>query len=227
MTEAEIKIGYEFKNRALLEEALTHSSYANEKKTKSNERLEFLGDSVLSIIISDYIFRKKNKVNEGDLTKYRAILVCEQSLAEVAKKISLGSLIKLGHGEEMTGGRKRASIVSDAFEAVLASIYLDGGMEAARLWLLNLMTDAVEETLSGMHYEDYKTMLQELVQKGETGKVTYRLVSETGLDHNKVFEMEVLVDGAPQARGKGQSKKEAEQKAARVAFEMIKNGKKL
>lgn len=227
MTEAETKIGYEFKNRALLEVALTHSSYANEKKTKSNERLEFLGDSVLSIIISDYIFRKKNKVNEGDLTKYRAILVCEQSLAEVAKKISLGSLIKLGHGEEMTGGRKRASIVSDAFEAVLASIYLDGGMEAARPWLLNLMTDTVEETLSGMHYEDYKTMLQELVQKGEKGKVTYRLVSESGLDHDKVFEMEVLVDGEPQARGKGQSKKEAEQKAAKVAFEMIKNGKKL
>lgn len=227
MTEAESKIGYEFKNRALLEEALTHSSYANEKKIRSNERLEFLGDSVLSIIISDYIFRKKDGVNEGDLTKYRAILVCEQSLAEVAKKISLGSLIKLGHGEEMTGGRKRASIVSDAFEAVLASIYLDGGMEAARPWLLNLMTDSIEETLKGMHYEDYKTMLQELVQKGETGKVTYSLVSESGLDHNKVFEMEVMVDGIPQARGKGQSKKEAERRAARIAYDKLKNDKKL
>lgn len=227
MTEAERKIGYEFKNRALLEEALTHSSYANEKKIRSNERLEFLGDSVLSIIISDYIFRKKDGVNEGDLTKYRAILVCEQSLAEVAKKISLGSLIKLGHGEEMTGGRKRASIVSDAFEAVLASIYLDGGMDAARPWLLNLMTDSIEETLKGMHYEDYKTMLQELVQKGETGKVTYSLVSESGLDHNKVFEMEVMVDGIPQARGKGQSKKEAERRAARIAYDKLKNDKKL
>ncbi len=227
MSEAEKKIGYEFKNISLLEEALTHSSYANEKKTKSNERLEFLGDSVLSIIISDYIFRKNRGVNEGDLTKYRAILVCEHSLAEISKKISLGSLIKLGRGEEMTGGRKRASIVSDAFEALLASIYLDGGMEAARAWLLPLMKDAVEETLAGKHYEDYKTMLQELVQKGSTGKVTYRIIAETGLDHDKVFEVEALVDDVPRARGKGQSKKEAEQRAAKTAYEKIKYGKKL
>lgn len=227
MTEAEKKLGYSYKNISLLDEALTHSSYANEKRTISNERLEFLGDSVLSIIISDYIFRKGRGVNEGELTKYRAILVCEQSLANIAKKISLGSLIKLGKGEEMTGGRKRASIVSDAFEAVLASIYLDGGIECARNWLLPLMTDAIEETLAGKHYEDYKTMLQELVQRGNSGKVTYRIVSETGLDHNKVFEVEVLVDEIPKASGKGQSKKEAEQHAAKVAYEKLKNGKKL
>lgn len=227
MSDAERKIGYQYKNSALLEEALTHSSYANEKKTTSNERLEFLGDSVLSIIISDYIFKKGNGVNEGDLTKYRAILVCEQSLANIAAKISLGEIIKLGRGEEMTGGRKRASIVSDAFEAVLASIYLDGGMEAARSWLLPLMTDAIEETLRGMHYEDYKTMLQELVQKGDTGKVTYRIVAEKGLDHNKVFDVEALIDGVAQSQGTGQSKKEAEQNAAKVAYEKIKYGKKL
>lgn len=227
MTEAEKKIGYKFRNILLLGEALTHSSYANEKKTVSNERLEFLGDSVLSIIISDYIFRKGRDINEGYLTKYRAILVCEHSLAEISKKISLGSLIKLGRGEEMTGGRKRASIVSDAFEAVLASIYLDGGMEAARAWLLPLMKDAIEETLAGEHYEDYKTMLQELVQKGTTGKVTYRIVAETGLDHDKVFEVEALIDDLPHSRGKGQSKKEAEQHAAKVAYEKIKNGGKL
>ncbi len=227
MSEAEKKIGYKFRNISLLEEALTHSSYANEKKIRSNERLEFLGDSVLSIIISDYIFRKERGVDEGDLTKYRAILVCEHSLAEISKKISLGSLIKLGRGEEMTGGRKRASIVSDAFEAVLASIYLDGGMEAARAWLLPLMKDAIEETLAGEHYEDYKTMLQELVQKGNSGKVTYRIIAETGLDHNKVFEVEALIDDAPRSRGKGQSKKEAEQHAAKTAYEKIKYGKKL
>lgn len=226
MTEAEKKIGYKFNNISLLEEALTHSSYANEKKTVSNERLEFLGDSVLSIIISDHIFRKSG-VNEGDLTKYRAILVCEQSLAEIAKKISLGSLIKLGRGEEITGGRNRASIVSDAFEALLASIYLDGGIDKAREWLLPLMTDVIEETLAGKHYEDYKTMLQELVQKGGSGKVTYQIVAETGLDHNKVFEVEALIDEIPRTRGKGQSKKEAEQRAAKMAYEELINGKKL
>lgn len=227
MTEAEKKIGYSYKNISLLEEALTHSSYANEKKKVSNERLEFLGDSVLSIIISDYIFRNGHAVNEGELTKYRAILVCEQSLASISKKISLGSLIKLGKGEEMTGGRKRTSIVSDAFEAVLASIYLDGGIESARKWLLPLMTDAIEETLAGKHYEDYKTMLQELVQKGNSGKVTYRIISETGLDHDKVFEVEALIDEIPKSKGKGQSKKEAEQRAAKEAYEKLKNGKKL
>lgn len=226
MTEAEKKIGYKFNNISLLEEALTHSSYANERKTVSNERLEFLGDSVLSIIISDHIFRKSD-VNEGNLTKYRAILVCEQSLAEIAKKISLGSLIKLGRGEEMTGGRNRASVVSDAFEAVLASIYLDGGIDTAQEWLLPLMTDAIDETLAGKHYEDYKTMLQELVQKGNSGKVTYGIVAETGLDHNKVFEVEVLIDEIPHARGKGQSKKEAEQRAAKTAYEKLNDEKKL
>ncbi|MGN0149973.1 MAG: ribonuclease III [Clostridia bacterium] len=222
MTKAEQKIGYSFNDVTLLEEALTHSSYANEKKTQSNERLEFLGDSVLSIIISDYIFRKLSGVNEGDLTKYRATLVCEHSLAEIAKKISLGSLIKLGRGEEMTGGRTRASIISDAFEAVLAAIYLDGGIGAARRWLLNLMEEAVEETLTGKNYDDYKTMLQELVQKGNSGKVTYRIIAETGLDHDKKFEVEVMIDGVVCNKGMGQSKKEAEQHAARIAYENIK-----
>jgi ribonuclease-3 len=222
MTEAEQKIGYTYNDVSLLEEALTHSSYANEKKTTSNERLEFLGDSVLSIIISDYIFRKLSGVNEGDLTKYRAILVCEHSLAEISKKISLGSLIKLGRGEEMTGGRNRASIISDAFEAVLASIYLDGGIGAARRWLLDLMQESIEETLAGKNYQDYKTMLQELVQKGKTGRVTYRIVSETGLDHNKQFEVEVMIDNVVYNRGKGQSKKEAEQNAAKTAYEKLK-----
>lgn len=222
MTNAEQKIGYAYKNIAVLEKALTHSSYANEKKIESNERLEFLGDSVLSIIISDYIFKRLDGVNEGDLTKYRATLVCEHSLAEIAKKIGLDKLIKLGRGEEMTGGRSRASIVSDAFEAVLASIYLDGGIETARKWLLNLMKTEIEETLEGKKYDDYKTMLQELVQKGNTGKVTYRTVSESGLEHNKVFRVEVMIDEKPINQGEGQSKKEAEQHAAKLAYEKLK-----
>jgi ribonuclease-3 len=139
MKNVQEKIGYTFKNVNLLETALTHSSYANECKKENNERLEFLGDSVLSVIISDYIFRRLPNVDEGWLSKYRATLVCEQSLNEISKKISLSKFILLGKGEEMTGGRQRASIVSDAFEAVLAAIYLDGGMETARKWVIDLM----------------------------------------------------------------------------------------
>jgi ribonuclease-3 len=214
MKNLQAKIGYTFKNVSLLETALTHSSYANESKKESNERLEFLGDSVLSIIISDYIFRRLSKVDEGWLSKYRATLVCEQSLNEVAKKINLSNYIRLGKGEEMTGGRERASIVSDAFEAVLAAIYLDGGMETARKWVINLMRDSIEEVVSGHGYADYKTMLQETLQKGTTGKVTYRTVSEAGQDHNKIFEVEVLVDGEAKGKGEGHNKKEAEQNAA-------------
>lgn len=214
-------IGYSFKNPELLRTALTHSSYANEKKTQSNERLEFLGDSVLSIIISDYIFRHMTETAEGWLSKYRATLVCEQSLNEIAKKIKLHSFILLGRGEEMTGGRNRASIVSDAFEALLAAIYLDSNMETAREWVIDLMLDSINDVVLGNRYADYKTMLQEAYQKGTTGKVTYRTISETGLDHDKTFEVEVLVDGEPKANGTGHNKKEAEQNAAHTALKKI------
>ena len=169
MKNVQEKIGYTFKNVNLLETALTHSSYANECKKENNERLEFLGDSVLSVIISDYIFRRLPNVDEGWLSKYRATLVCEQSLNEISKKISLSKFILLGKGEEMTGGRQRASIVSDAFEAVLAAIYLDGGMETARKWVIDLMRDSINEVVTGHGYADYKTMLQEALQKGTQG----------------------------------------------------------
>ena len=222
MTEREQKIGYAYKNPALLETALTHSSYANEKHTESNERLEFLGDSVLSIIVSDYIFKNLEGKSEGALTKIRASLVCEQSLAEISKKISLGEIMLLGRGEEMTGGRQRASIIADAFEAVLASIYLDGGFEAARKWLLRLMEDVIKEAISGNMYDDYKTMLQELIQKRRNSKIEYRIVAETGLDHNKRFEVAAVVDGRISGHGKGHSKKEAEQRAAHDALIFLK-----
>lgn len=218
MKNVQAKIGYTFKNVRLLETALTHSSYANESKLESNERLEFLGDSVLSLIISDYIYRRLTGVNEGVLSKYRASIVCEQSLFEISKKISLNKFVLLGKGEEMTGGRDRASIISDAFEAVLAAIYLDGGMETARQWTIDLMRDAIDEAISGQRYKDYKTMLQEAYQKGNSGKVTYRTLSETGQDHNKLFEVEVLIDDVPQNTGQGRSKKEAEQNAAYIAL---------
>lgn len=170
MKNVQEKIGYTFKNVNLLETALTHSSYANECKKENNERLEFLGDSVLSVIISDYIFRRLPNVDEGWLSKYRATLVCEQSLNEISKKISLSKFILLGKGEEMTGGRQRASIVSDAFEAVLAAIYLDGGMETARKWVIDLMRDSINEVVTGHGYADYKTMLQEGTSKRYTGQ---------------------------------------------------------
>lgn len=224
MKKVQENIGYFFNNSKLLETALTHSSYANEYKTESNERLEFLGDSILSLIISDYIFRRLSKVDEGWLSKYRATLVCEQSLYEISKKISLSTFIRLGKGEEMTGGRERPSIISDAFEAVLAAIYLDGGMEAARTWVINLMHDVIYDVVMGYRYKDYKTMLQEALQKGNKGKVTYRTISETGQDHDKTFEVEVLVDDVPQNRGIGRNKKEAEQNAAHTALKNI--GKK-
>ena len=155
MTEIEKKIGYKFKIRQLLTTALTHSSYANERKTQDNERLEFLGDSVLGLITAEYLFKRLKKNQEGTLTKLRASLVFEQSLFDISKKIDLSSVILLGHGEEMSNGRERPSVVSDAFEAVLAAIYLDAGLEKARDWLLNLMQDAFDDALSGNRNRDY------------------------------------------------------------------------
>lgn len=219
MTEFEKKIGYKFKNRQLLTTALTHSSYANERKTQDNERLEFLGDSVLGLITAEYLFKRLKKNQEGTLTKLRASLVCEQSLFDISKKIDLSSFILLGHGEEMSNGRERPSVVSDAFEAVLAAIYLDAGLEKAREWLLNLMQDAFDDALSGNRNRDYKTELQEYVQKGKFGRLSYRVVNETGPDHNKSFEVEVLLDGERIGIADGMSKKEAEQAAARCALE--------
>lgn len=221
MKELETKIGYKFKNLNTLGTALTHSSYANEKKNQSNERLEFLGDSVLSIIVSDYLYRHLPKVDEGTLSKYRAMLVCEQSLYEISKQFELSRFILLGHGEEISGGRERPSIVSDAFEALLAAIYLDGGMEVASEWVIGLMKDAIDEVADGRRNTDYKTTLQEALQKGDKGKVTYRTINSTGQDHDKTFEVEVLVDGVPKNNGIGHSKKEAEQNAARALLESL------
>lgn len=232
MIDVEQKIGYQFRKKILIQTALTHSSYANENKKESNERLEFLGDSVLSILVSDYIFHHMPHVNEGELTRVRAALVCEQSLANLARKIELGSLLMLGKGEEQTGGRERASIVSDAFEAVLAAIYLDGGMESAKKWLMNLMQDAFgqvvnENASQNEYYHDYKTMLQEIVQKDGSSKVTYRTISATGQEHDKLFEVEVYINEEKVNSGAGPSKKEAEQRAARAAIQQLRKNEKL
>ena len=216
------KIGYKFKNEKLLYEALSHSSFANENKKSrnSNERLEFLGDSVLSIVVSDYIFKHFTHIPEGELTKLRASLVCESSLFEFAKKIDLGSHIFLGKGEEMTGGRERPSIISDTFEAVIATIYLDGGMEAVAPYILSFIPkDITPKGSSSFH--DYKTSLQEIIQKNPEEKIEYFLKSESGPDHDKKFTVQVLLNNNVIGEGTGRSKKTAEQAAAKEALALM------
>ena len=205
-------IGYKFKNTELLEQALSHSSYANERKRPngSNERLEFLGD---------YLYKNLN-VAEGELTKMRASLVCEKSLFVFAQKIRLGEFIRLGKGEENTGGRERPSIVSDAFEAVIAAIYLDGGLEPAAKHILRFMPEDIKRTKKPV-LSDFKTLLQEVVQKNPEEKVEYVLIGEEGPDHNKRFVVEVCLNSQVIGKGKGRSKKEAEQLAAKEALELM------
>ena len=221
MEALEEKLGYRFANRALLENALTHSSYANENRAKgvqSNERLEFLGDSVLGMVVADYLYRTHPDLPEGDLTRTRAALVCEESLAEVAQVLELGAYLKLGKGEEAGGGRTRPSITADAVEAVLAAVYLDGGIGSARKLIQRFILDKEEEKSAS---RDYKTALQELVQR-ESGQVLrYQLVGESGPDHAKTFTVQVDLNGRAVGRGEGRSKKEAEQMAARAAIEAL------
>ncbi len=223
MEALERKLHYNFRNRALLAEALNHSSYANEHRGAgicSNERLEFLGDSILGFVTAEHLFKIYPDLPEGDLTRIRAALVCEQSLYEVAQHLELGQYLKLGRGEESGGGRYRQSILADAVEAVFAAIYLDSDMASIsriiHAVLLDKATDHVVE-----ERRDYKTALQELVQREEGSTLTYRLVGESGPDHNKLFVFEVLINGRSAGQGSGHSKKEAEQSAARDALEKM------
>ena len=222
LEEFQERIGYRFKDRGLLYEALSHSSFANENKKhrNSNERLEFLGDSVLSIVVSDYIFEHFKHLPEGELTKLRASLVCEKALFQFSKKIELGKYIFLGKGEELTGGRERASIVSDAMEAVIAAIYLDGGIEPARKHIMAFLPeDITPETSRAFH--DYKTVLQEVIQKNPEEHIEYHLSSEEGPDHDKRFTVQVLLNSNVIGTGVGRSKKAAEQNAAREALALM------
>lgn len=223
MTDLQNKIGYKFKNPALLNEALTHSSYANEHKSqhiKYNERLEFLGDSVLSIVVSDYIYKNCPELPEGELTKLRASLVCEKSLYEFAKKIDLGKYLILSKGERNNGGADRPSILSDAFEALIAAIYIDGGIESASKHILNFVIPAIKNSKK-KKINDYKTTLQEIIQKNPGEKLEYVLVKESGPDHNKHFVVEVHLNSNVIGKGGGRSKKEAEQQAACEALELM------
>lgn len=215
-------IGYKFKDVNYLIQALSHSSYANEKKKTrtSNERLEFLGDSVLSIVVSKYLFENFTHIAEGELTKLRASLVCEKSLHIFAQKIKLGEFIMLGKGEEITGGRERPSILADAFEAVIAAVFLDGGFEPVTKYILGFMPEDVENQKKAV-FSDFKTILQEIVQKNPEEKVEYVLADEEGPDHNKSFVVEVYLNSNVIGKGKGRSKKEAEQMAAKEALELM------
>lgn len=212
-------IKYKFNNKGYILEALTHSSYSNENKSYAfNERLEFLGDSVLGIVISDYLFKNETELPEGELTKLRANIVCEESLSDVAKNINLGKHILLGRGEEATGGRDRASILADAFEAVIASIYLDGGIEPASVFVLDNMEEIIQDSIKGRIFRDYKTHLQEVIQSQGDSNIIYDLVEEIGPDHNKRFIMQVKLNDEILGSGEGKSKKEAEQSAAKQAL---------
>jgi ribonuclease-3 len=218
----EIAIGYRFKNISLLQNALSHSSYANERyhnALMSNERLEFLGDSILGMLVADYLYRTFPDRPEGELTRMRADMVCESTLAGVANRLDLGRHLLLGKGEELGGGRTRISILADAVESVIAACYLDGGMEAAVQFVQKFILVYVPVTK--MQHVDHKTALQEHVQQKKNQVITYRLIGEEGPDHDKHFTVEVLINDTVYGVGTGSSKKRAEQDAARVALEKL------
>ena len=218
----EAAIGYRFKNISLLQNALAHSSYANERwhdSLKSNERLEFLGDSILGMVTAEYLYRNFPERPEGDLTRMRADMVCEQALAVVADRIDLGRHLLLGNGEQTGGGRHRDSILADAVESVIAACFLDGGMEPARQFINTFVL--TEVPVRKLRNADYKTALQELVQQKKNQVLSYALAGESGPDHDKQFRVEVSLNGRVVGEGIGSSKKRAEQAAAKAAMEAL------
>ncbi len=220
------KIGYQFQDIALLKQALTHSSFANEQKInklENYERLEFLGDAVLELVSSEFLFHENKDMPEGQLTKLRASMVCEPSLAYCAKDIGLGKYILLGRGEEATGGRNRDSIISDVMEAVIGAVFLDGGIEYAKKFIFQFILSDLENKILFM---DSKTLLQEEVQKDNTAQLRYELVKETGPDHDKQFQVEAYLDNKVIGMGVGKTKKAAEQQAAYEALIKLKGKKK-
>ena len=213
-------IGYKFKNKNYLQIALTHSSYVNEHKmSKDNERLEFLGDSVLGLIVSNYIFAYKSSLKEGDLTKIRSTIVCEKSLMHIAEKLNIGQYIKLGKGEKISGGAKRASILADAVEAMIAAIYLDSDFDNVSKYVLDWLGDTIKNALDNKKNDDYKSKLQEEIQKVRGRILKYELISMKGPDHERTFTIGVYCDNKLIGTGKGHSKKEAEQLAAKDALQ--------
>ena len=229
LSELESKINYKFKDIGLLQTAMTHSSYSNEHKAKDpgcrcNERLEFLGDSVLSIITSEYLFAKFRDRDEGDLTKMRAEVVCERALAGFARNIGLGGYLLLGVGEDKNGGRDNKSLLSDAFEALLAAVYLDAGEaghDTVRDFLIPFISEELTRLLEKGQGKDYKTLLQQFLQQDGAANLTYVPISETGPDHAKIFEVEARMGSNIIGHGKGKTKKDAEQNAAKEALALF------
>lgn len=222
LRQLERKIRYEFRDRDLLENAVTHSSYIKEqsRESKSNERLEFLGDAFFDAIIGEELYKIFPQKEEGFLSRVRASLVCEKSLAKAARRLELGMYIMMGNGEEKSGGRDRESILADTMEAVIGAVYLDGGFEAVKETVLDIFREAIEDAKAGKFIiVDHKTALQEKLQHEGITDIKYVLIKETGPDHDKTFKVQLMVNGRPETTGEGKSKKQAEQRAAEAMIE--------
>ena len=217
----EKSIGYEFKNKELLKKALTHTSYSYENKIESNEKLEFLGDSILEFISSKYIYNNYKKLKEGEMTKVRAEVVCEDSLYEVAKRHDFSDFILIGKSEENSGGRFKPAILADSIEATIAAIYFDGGLGKAEEFIIKNLKDAIENSTKHVGMKDFKTVLQEKLQENGDVTIKYTVIKETGPDHDKVFTVKVEADGKMLATGEGRTKKHAEMDAAGKALKSI------
>ena len=222
----EKSLKYTFKDKQILIKALSHSSFSNELKSKNiksecNERLEFFGDSILSLIVSEYLYTNYPDLPEGELSKVRAGTVCEKALAKFAKEISLGDYLFLGHGEEITNGRERASILADAFEALLAAMYIDGGIEPIKSFLLPFTTEEIKEIIARGNTKDYKSMLQQFVQQEHGDVLEYKLVNESGPAHDRIFETNAYLNNNVIGKGVGKSKRESEQNAAKEALALF------
>ena len=217
--ELEKNIGYTFNNKQLLETALTHTSYAYEHKVESNEKLEFLGDSILEFVSSEYMYNKYINLKEGEMTKVRATVVCEKSLYQIALLHNFSDFLRLGKSEVMAGGNKRPAILADSVEAVIAAMFIDGGLEPAKKFIIENLKEEIETATKHVGQKDYKTVLQEELQKNGDVKIEYKIIKESGPDHDKTFEAEVSLNGKILATGVGKSKKEAEMQAAKKALE--------
>ncbi|MCI8444567.1 MAG: ribonuclease III [Clostridia bacterium] len=222
LEKVEKSIGYTFCNKDLLKTALTHTSYAYENKVESNEKLEFLGDSILEFISSKYIYGKYPKLKEGEMTKVRATVVCEKSLYKIAKLHNFSDFLYLGKSEQKTGGSQRPAILADSVEAVIAAIYLDGGIEQTNKFIIKNLEKEIEMATKHVGDKDYKTVLQEKLQINGEVKIEYKILKEIGPDHDKTFEAEVICNGKILAKGKGKSKKEAQMQAAKKALKNLK-----
>lgn len=221
MEEIEENIGYKFKNKELLKTALTHTSFANENNATSNEKLEFMGDSILEFISSKYMYTHFPNLNEGELSKLRATVVCEESLYQIAKKHNISKYIRVGYSETLCNGNEKPAILADSIEAIIAAIYFDGGLEKAEKFIIENLAQAMENASKNVGMKDYKTVLQEKVQENKNSHIEYKIIGEKGPDHNKTFIAEVLLNGKILASGEGNSKKHAEMHAAQKALEKI------